>query len=301
MDQPKIERVLRLMRLMSGVRHYTIEELAEALDTSSRSIYRYIDTFKEVGYVVTKENGVPRLLSMDKYEDIAELVHFTEEEAYILKRAIESVDGNTSMKQNLKQKLYKVYDYDILSEIVVRNGIADNVHFLYEAIKEKKQVYFRGYKSSHSHAVKDRLVEPFAFTANNNEIWCYEPESGKNKLFKVSRITKVEMTVTPWQFEGDHQEGYIDVFHNSSEQRLPVTLRLGMAAANLLVEEFPLAEKHLSKEDESHWIFSADVCRYEGVGRFVIGLLDDIEIVDSPTFEAFLAKKVKKITEKIKV
>ena len=55
MDQPKIERVLRLMRLMSGVRHYTIEELAEALDTSSRSIYRYIDTFREVGYVVTKE------------------------------------------------------------------------------------------------------------------------------------------------------------------------------------------------------------------------------------------------------
>ena len=74
-----------------------------------------------------------------------------------------------------------------------------------------------------------------------------------------------------------------------------------MAAANLLVEEFPLAEKHLSKEDESHWIFSADVCRYEGVGRFVIGLLDDIEIVDSPAFEDFLAKKVKKITEKIKV
>ncbi len=38
MDQPKIERVLRLMRLMSGTRLYTIEELAERLETSPRSI-----------------------------------------------------------------------------------------------------------------------------------------------------------------------------------------------------------------------------------------------------------------------
>ena len=54
MDQPKIERVLRLMQLMSGTRYYTIDELAELLETSSRSIYRYIDTFKNVGLVVTK-------------------------------------------------------------------------------------------------------------------------------------------------------------------------------------------------------------------------------------------------------
>ena len=301
MDQPKIERVLRLMQLMSGLRHYTIEELAERLETSPRSIYRYIDTFKSVGYVVRKEGGVPRLLKMDERDDISQLVHFTEEEAYILKRAIESVDGNTSLKQDLKRKLYKVYDYDILSEIVVRNGIADNVHFLYEAIKQKKQVVFRQYKSSNSHATKDRLVEPFAFTANNNEIWCYELASGKNKLFKVSRITKVEIQQTPWEKETEHQEGFIDVFHNSSDQRLPVTLRLGMAAANLMVEEFPLAEKYMKKEDDSHWMFSAEVCRYEGVARFVLGLYEDVEIVDSPGFEEFMKEKVKKISEKIKV
>ena len=58
MDQPKIERVLRLMQLLSGSRRYTIEELAERLDMSARTIYRYIDTFKAVGYVVRKEGGV---------------------------------------------------------------------------------------------------------------------------------------------------------------------------------------------------------------------------------------------------
>lgn len=302
MELHKFERQLRLMMLLTQNRNYTLEELGERLDMSTRNVYRYVEAFKMAGFVVRKKG---KYYSLDKsspyFKDITSLVHFTEEEAYILKRAIESVDGNTSLKQNLKQKLYKVYDYDILSEIVVRNGIADNVHFLYEAIKEKKQVIFQQYKSSNSHVVKDRLVEPFAFTANNNEIWCYEPASQKNKLFKVSRITKVEVLPQEWQAEAEHQEGFIDVFHNSSDQRLPITLRLGMAAANLLIEEFPLAEKYIEKEDESHWIFTTDVCRYEGVARFVLGLYEDIEIVDSPEFEDFLAKKMKKITEKMKV
>lgn len=302
MELHKFERQLRLMMMLTQNRNYTLEELGERLDMSTRNVYRYVEAFKMAGFVVRKKG---KYYSLDKsspyFKDITSLVHFTEEEAYILKRAIESVDGNTMLKQDLKRKLYKVYDYDILSEIVVRNGIADNVHFLYEAIKQKKQVYFRQYKSSNSHVVKDRLVEPFAFTANNNEIWCYEPMSGRNKLFKVSRISKVEMTETPWQAEAEHREGYIDVFHNSSDRRLLVTLRLGMAAANLLVEEFPLAEKYMTKEEDGHWIFSVEVCRYEGVGRFVLGLYEDIEIIDSPEFKEFLSEKMKKITEKMKV
>ena len=40
MEQPRVERVLRLMRLMSGNSYFTIDELAEKLETSYRSIYR---------------------------------------------------------------------------------------------------------------------------------------------------------------------------------------------------------------------------------------------------------------------
>ena len=50
MDQPKIERVLRLLSLMAGNMDYTLEDLAERLETSTRSIYRYLDTFKEAGF-----------------------------------------------------------------------------------------------------------------------------------------------------------------------------------------------------------------------------------------------------------
>ena len=67
MDQPKIERMLRLMRLMSGSVLFTIDELAEKMDTSYRTIYRYIDTFKDAGFVVEKVHGnIYRLMKMPK-------------------------------------------------------------------------------------------------------------------------------------------------------------------------------------------------------------------------------------------
>ena len=58
MDQPKLERMLRLMKLLSGNVNYTVNELAERLGTTYRSIYRYIDTFKECGFAVEKLQGV---------------------------------------------------------------------------------------------------------------------------------------------------------------------------------------------------------------------------------------------------
>jgi predicted DNA-binding transcriptional regulator YafY len=181
----------------------------------------------------------------------------------------------------------------------VRNGIGDNVHFLYEAIKEKKQVVFHQYKSSNSHAVSDRIVEPFAFTPNNSEVWCYELSSGKNKLFKVSRIGRVEMLALSWEYEAKHQSGYTDVFHNSSDKRLPVKLRLGMSAANLLVEEYPLAERYIVAVDDGRWLLDTMVCNYLGIGRFVLGLMGDVRVVDSPDFEAYIKDEVNLMLEHI--
>ena len=46
MDQPKIERLLQLIMLMSSKTDYTIDDLSERLGTSPRSIYRYIETLR---------------------------------------------------------------------------------------------------------------------------------------------------------------------------------------------------------------------------------------------------------------
>ena len=42
------------MKLMSGNTNYTIGELAKKLGITYRSVYRYIDTFENSGFVVDK-------------------------------------------------------------------------------------------------------------------------------------------------------------------------------------------------------------------------------------------------------
>ncbi|MBR4882346.1 MAG: HTH domain-containing protein [Bacteroidales bacterium] len=141
MDQPKIERVLRLMMLLTANNRYTVEDLATRLQTSPRTIYRYIDTFKEAGFLIGKSGDCFRIDKRSKYfKDISQLVHFTEEEAYILNSAIESIDPTNTIKQNLKAKLASVYDFKMLAECVVKGENARNVNSIIEAIENKKQI-----------------------------------------------------------------------------------------------------------------------------------------------------------------
>ena len=64
-------------------------------------------------------------------------------------------------------------------------------------------------------------------------------------------------------------------------EQTPVKLELSLMAKDLLIEEFPLAEKDIRKEDDK-WILETMVSGMEGVGRFVLGLSHEVKIIDSP-------------------
>ena len=295
MDQPKIERILRLMKMLTANTSYTVDDMAERLDMSRRTIYRYIDTFREAGFVIKKSGNCIRLdKESPHFKDISQLVHFTEEEAVILKRAIESIDDTNLLKQNLKRKLYSVYDNKILADTIVRGSNAATVHALINAIEEQRQVILHAYRSSHGGAVRDRLVEPFAFTTNYVQVWCFDTESKSCKLFKLARIDSVEITNAEWQYQPQHKKSFIDIFRMNGNERLRVRLSLGILSRNLLLEEYPLAEQQLTPTEDGRWILDTEVANYAGVARFVVGLMDDIRIIDTPDLEQYLANYVAK-------
>ena len=294
MDQPKIERLLRLMKLMTGNVNYTVNDLAERLDTTYRSIYRYIESFKDAGFVVQKLDGGVYKLSKESphFKDISQLVHFTDEEAHIVNQLIEGLDDTNMLKQNLRKKLCSVYNCTSMASSVVHGANASNVNRLVEAIERRSQVVLRNYASSHTGNRRDRAVEPFGFTTNYVQVWCYEPESCMNKLFKTSRIGSVEVLDKEWEHTDKHHEGYIDIFRMTGFDQCRVQLKLGMLAHNLLVEEYPLAERDITELDDNSWLLDTQVCNYRGIGRFVMGLMDDIEIVDSPEFAKYISRQV---------
>ena len=287
---------------MTGNVNYTVNDLAERLETSYRSIYRYIESFKDAGFVVQKLDGGVYKLSKEspQFKDISQLVHFTDEEAHIVNQLIEGRDDTKMLKQNLRKKLCSVYNCTSMASSVVRGANASNVNRLVEAIENRCQAVLHDYASGHTGNRRDRVVEPFGFTTNYVQVWCYEPESGMNKLFKTSRIGVVELTDSEWQYADKHREGYIDIFRMTGFEQQGVRLKLGMLARNLLVEEYPLAERDIKPIDDTSWLLDTKVCNYLGIGRFVMGLMDDIEIVDSPEFEEYIRRHIDAIMLQLK-
>ena len=91
-------------------------------------------------------------------------------------------------------------------------------------------------------------------------------------------------------------EEYIDKKSNTANIRAlseaiknkqKVKLRLGLRAKNLLLEEYPLAAKDITRKG-AYWILETGVYDYAGVCRFYCGLADDIEILGSPELEAYV-------------
>ena len=276
------------MKMLTANTTYNVDQLAEKLDMSRRTIYRYIDTFREAGFVIKKTGDCIRLdKESPHFRDISQLVHFTEEEAHILKSAIENIDDTNLLKQNLKKKLYSVYDNKNLADTVVRGKNAPNIHTLIEAIEARQQVILHGYRSGHGGVVRDRRVEPFGFTTNYVEVWCYDLDSDTCKLFKTARIGSVEKA-GEWAHETAHETGFIDVFRMHGARSFRVRLELGMLSYNLLCEEYPLAERDVTALDGERWLLDTEVANMAGVGRFVVGLLDDIRIVDAPELKAYI-------------
>ena len=267
---------------------------------SERTIYRYIDTFKAAGFAVEKVRGnVYRLVNMRKpYPDLSKIVYFSEEEAYIVNRLIDSLDNTNALKQGLHRKLAAIYDATSIADYVDKKSNSANIQALADAAKGKKMAILKKYESSHSGDIRDRKVEPFAFTTNYLDVWCYDPEDGKNKRFKIARIDEVLVLDETWQAEAEHSSSDIDVFRMSGPNIYHVRLQLSLQAKNLLLEEYPLAEKSIRKNGD-HYIFDDDVRAMEGVGRFVIGLASDITIIEGTELREYIRNFVSRHLGKV--
>ncbi len=289
MDQPKIERLLRLLRLLSGNVTYTVDELADRLDTSWRSIYRYIDTLKSAGFAVEKVYGnVYRLVSMKAVHfDLSKVVMFSDEEAAIVNGMIDGLDNTNALKIGLKRKLAAVYDSTSIANYIGGKSNAANTQAIAEAIRERRKVVLKDYESSHSGQVRDRLVEPFQFTTNYVDAWCFDLEDGANKRFKIARIGEVEVLPDEWTAETSHRAQPMDAFRMNGEKPIRIRLILSLRAKNLLVEEYPLAEKGISLKD-GRWIYEGDIYALQGAGRFVVSLFHEIEIAEGDALKDYV-------------
>lgn len=300
MNQPKVVLALRLIKMLQNNEKLTIDEIAARLDVVPRTIYRYIDTLKEAGFVVVNPKGdIYSMVDMPKpAPNFDKLVYFTDEESYLVNNLIEGISPTNALKAGLKKKLAVIYDSTGIEGFVDRKSNAAHVANLRKAAQEKKMVVLHNYESANGNDVRDRLVEPFGFTNDFIEVWAYDTESKSNKTFKVQRIGEVEITERAWEYEISHRKQGRDIFRMTGYANSRVRMQLSVRAKNLLIEEYPLAEKEITR-DGNYWILDTVVNDFAGICRYYVGLIPEIKVLEGEEFLAYVKKYLLKYVAKL--
>lgn len=300
MELEKFNRQLKLMSMLAGNISLNVEQVARRLGMSRRTVYRYIRTFKESALFSVEQSGDVFRISRDSpfIREISDNVSFSEEEAAVMAGLLASAGGNSMQLRSLRNKIGRIYNYRVLEEPEADRRTARNLSQLYEAVKLHRVAVLKNYHSLHGGSVADRTVEPFAFLNSNDDVRCYELASGENKTFKVARAEEVIVLDLMWSNAGRHESYYTDLFGFSGKETRRVVLRLTGRAARILREERPVAAACLAPADGGDFMLDTRVCDFCGIGRFVLGLHSEVEIVEPAEFKKHIAREAALLTKK---
>ena len=300
MEYELLKQQLRLIVLLAQGHYLKASEIAARLDMQLRTVYRVLAFLPSVGLTLERRGSRYRIDPQSPLLDrLSEHLRFLPDEVATLQQLLDAVSDPSPQLRRLREKLARFNTGEVLQAHDVDEQLGRNINAIFESIRQERIVMLKGYSSGQRREKTDRLVEAYAFLPGNKEVRCFELTSRMNKTFNLTRVDEVELLDAPWRFATEHRPITTDLFHFSGEARHRVVLRLGRLAHNLLLEEVPAAEDLLQAEEGDTWLLDAEYCSMKGVGRFVLGLLDDIEVVDSPDFVDYLRAQLILFTNRL--
>jgi predicted DNA-binding transcriptional regulator YafY len=293
--ETKTHRLFRLILFLSNSYPKTKDDCISFLGIGDTAFYSYCNVLKDFGFNLHQKDGKYWIDFQDQdFQVLRNVLHFSEEETYLLSRSIDKIEEKQVCATRLKQKLASFLNQDKTIETYIRKEKSEIVQSLRKAQQQKKQILLINYASGNSQTVRNRMVEPFEFKDDFNLMWAFDTELKQNRQFKICRIEDIRETLLPWEYERSHRSKPVDIFRNTGDLNKQVELRLNLKAKNLLIEEYPLSERFLSKINSNLFLLKATVAKYEGPGRFVLGLAEDIDLMGDEGFRDYLKIKINK-------
>lgn len=296
LPQAKILRVFQLIALLKGGGR-TVGQLASHLETTERTIYRYFKLLEEIGFIIDQDFNGRYFVHRDEGENPDD--QFTLEEVSILRQLIQSGAAGHPLQEDLLRKLAFHSEARDLPEQFLKLRVAKLFRRINEAIENKRQVVLKHYHSANSQEITDRLVEPFRFGEGFQSVQALDTKDKQCKYFKLERIGDVVVLDKPYKYEKLHERANTDVFGMSGRREVWVTLKLSLRAYVLMREEYPLTMPYLEKDETTEtrtYIFNGPTLNFKGVGRFVMGLADEITIIAPNEFKQYVRDKIKQQT-----
>ena len=289
-NQHKILRVLQLISLLKKEPAKSIRFLSGILESTDRTVYRYLDLVKELGFELQKDqNNKFLIIGNDDFETVS----FSNEEASLLRDLVLSTGKESKLKDTLLKKIYLQSELAIQGNQILRANIGKMVTKINTAIKENKRILLKSYHSINTQKISDRVIEPISLTDNYNSICGFEIETKTNKYYNLERITEVILLNEQQEFQKLHQLDKMDVFGFSklNGKRFRVELTLTLKAYILLKEEYPKIGKYIKKDKNSDiYNLKIEVNNPKPITRFILGLKEDIAVTGSKSFLKHLSE-----------
>jgi predicted DNA-binding transcriptional regulator YafY len=277
-NQHKILRVFQLINLLKVKPGKSIRSLAKTLAIDNRTIYRYLDLLREIGFELEKD-AYNRYFIPD--ESGATTFTLSPEELAVVKKLLLTAGKDHILKDSILKKLYMHSDIHIQSGQIVKAHLSSLVEKLGEAVAKGKQVVLKKYHSANTNTIDDRIVEPIHFTDNYQNLVAFEVASKQVKYFNIERIKALEILPKAIQHADLHKTSKPDVFgFGESGQTHDVHMWLSLRAYVFLKEEYPLTIPYLKYDKKrDQYRLQVTVNNLAPVQRFVKGLEGEIEIV----------------------
>jgi predicted DNA-binding transcriptional regulator YafY len=281
---------------------YTRKRLAEKYEVDESTIKKDFEAFKEGGFTLVADKHYRYGLSAEKkYDNLIKHLIFTKKEEDILTEALQKMGTNDKAVDKLQKKLSRVYDVSKLNNVFDKNFLT-KMDLLEKAIKDKKVVILKDYHSTNSSTVRNRTVEVFSVSAEDDIVHAYDLEDKNIKHFRISRISKLDITQTDWQYESSHYIQSTDCFRIHDNKQVSVHLRIKVGAYNQLLEQYPTARTFLKPTSESPdaYDFQCKVNhRFFGLSNFIMGNYRNIEAIYEPeSLIEYVEGEARKLLEK---
>jgi predicted DNA-binding transcriptional regulator YafY len=276
LNQFKLLRVLQLIAILQESPAKSIQHLAKLIETTDRSVYRYLDLIRACGFDVQRD-------AYNRYFIVGSTqqgIRFTTDEAQFLTQLVLTAGKRNKLKDAVLSKIYLASDVNIVAGHLVnaKNGLI--VERLAQAIANKEQVILKRYHSINSETISDRLVEPFGFTDNYHTVMAYEVTSQKNKTYNLDRITAVEFTQKAFACEDKHEQQIPDAFGFSfTGEQHTIEFALSLKAYLLLKDEYPLTLPYIKYNPKSdRYDLRITVNDRRPIERFLRGTDDGVNV-----------------------
>ncbi len=287
-EMKKLYRVFSLIRLLNTPPARTAKRLQNMIGIRKSQFYRYKNLLEQLGYKILTDDRHRMSFerSVSKYGDDI----LSPEELGHLEEMLRQTQPNHPLTTTLLNKFNANLSLIPLADALPHLHASRNIQLIRSAISRGKQLLLRRYQSFTSETVLDRTVEPLELTEDYKYLIAWEPSKNRQGQFKISRMNDVEILdipVTPGR-----EASPTDIFGLTGDAWLDVKMKLSPLAYSLLAEEFPLGVAFVKRRKASgEFVFEGRVRNWKGIGRFVLGLPGEIEVVEPQGFLEYLEEK----------